>query len=349
MLPMKSNAANSEIECPSCRRHLPVEDGMAYCPDCDLHLTRISSWGKRIAGYALSLPERISRIAVGSLAGLVKGVSDLLLPEAVRHAKIYQVLLKKNLRYLIQEVGDVKNVYAQSTEVPSHYVARKFVGNFMELTGILTLHASPVWILALISDISGGAKTFLREFAESLKEEGLLDPQTDVDTVDQLLKGLQSVSGKIADQVDTPPLSAQELRQTLQYLREEAQAFKLQSTLKHEDVDSMFEEMKDVARKEQRSLYEISAAMAMSAMNELERSGRRAVTGLRVGQALLDRTILKYYARALKDLSRLGYYRHVARSSKPYLRAIRRHLAWRNITWTERYFLSRLSSSTESE
>jgi len=81
--------------------------------------------------------------------------------------------------------------------------------------------------------------------------------------------------------------------------------------------------------------------MALNAINQLERSGRTAVTGLRVARALLDRSIVQYYSRALKDLTKLGYYRYLARASKPYLKAVARHLAWRNITWTERYFLSR--------
>lgn len=338
---MKAPTLNSRTRCPSCRRFLPVKNNKAYCPDCDLQLSGIPTRGRRFAAYALSLPERISRIAVGSLAGIFKGISELLLPEAVRQTKLCQVLLNKSLRYLIQEVGAVHDVYAASEAVPPNYVARKFVGNFMELAGILTLRASPVWILALVSDVSGGTKIFLREFAEELKRAKLLDPETNIDTVDQLLDGLQSFSGKIADQIDTPPLSVEELRETVKYLREEARAFNLRRVVKSEEMDSMIEDMKEVARKEDKSLYEISAAMAMSAVNQLQRSGRRAVTGLRVGRALLDRTIFKYYARALKDLSRRGYYRHIARSSKPYLRAIGRHLAWRNITWTERYFLSR--------
>jgi hypothetical protein len=278
---------------------------------------------------------------VGASAGLVKGVSELLLPSAIRQTKLYQVLLQKNLRYLIQEVGAVEGVYSDGASVPSRYVARKFVGNFMEMAGILTLRASPVWILALVSDLSGGTKTLLREVTEELKREGLLDPKARVDTADQLLDGLQSFSAQVADQIDTPPLSLDELRETLQFLREEARAFSLKGTVEPEEVKSMLTEMKEVARREDKSLYEISSAMAMNAVNRLERSGRSAVTGLKVGRALLDRTILDYYRQALNDIGRDGYYGYVNRSSRPYLRAIRRHLAWGNITWTERYFLSR--------
>ena len=48
----------------------------------------------------MSLPERLSRILVGSAAGILKGASELVLPEAVRRTKLYHVLLKKNLDQL---------------------------------------------------------------------------------------------------------------------------------------------------------------------------------------------------------------------------------------------------------
>lgn len=327
--------------CPSCGGSLPVHDDAAYCVKCDLHLVGARARGKRLTGYLLSLPERMSRILAGSLAGLVKGLTEILLPDAVRRMKLYQVLLMKNLRYLIQKVGDVDGVYPEGPGVTRNYIARKFVGNFVELTGILTLRASPVWILALVSDISGGTKAFLEELTAQLKREKLLDPSARIATVDQLLDGLQSFAGQVADRIDTPPLSVEELRETLKYLRQEAQTMRLRRTVTPGEMESILEKMQRTAEQQQRSLYEISSAMALNAFNQLERSGRTAVTGLRVAGALLDRSILQYYSSALRDLSRLGYYRYLAGSARPYLKAIRRHLARKNITWTERYFLSR--------
>src|SRR2546425_12326618 len=98
------------IRCPSCRRPLEVEDRTAYCSRCDLHLvdpTRL----RRFAAYALSLPERISRILVGSAAGVVKGISELVVPAAIRGMKLYQLLRAKTLRYLIQGAGAVGGGY----------------------------------------------------------------------------------------------------------------------------------------------------------------------------------------------------------------------------------------------
>jgi hypothetical protein len=280
-------------------------------------------------------------MAVGSVAGIVKGASELLLPKAIRQTKLYQVLLNKNLRYLIQGIGAVEGVYPDQHKTMPRYVARKFVGNFVEITGILTLRASPVWVLALLSDVSGGTKAYLKELTRELRRQGLLEKGGPIESLDQLLEGLQSVSARIADQIDTPPLSVEELRETLSYLREDAQSLKLKERVTEKELDSMLLEMKAVARKERKSLYEISTAMAINAINQLDRSGRTAVTGLRVGKALVDRTILGYYRGALDEISQEGYYKYLSRTSRPYLRAMAHHLARKNITWTERYFFSR--------
>ncbi|MBM3789648.1 MAG: hydrogenase maturation nickel metallochaperone HypA [Acidobacteria bacterium] len=345
-LPTEDVSARSDEvpdrRCPSCGASLPVQ-GVRACPRCGSGAAGRIARGRRLAAYALSLPERLSRIAVGSAAGLVKGATDLLLPESIRCTKLYQVLLQKNLRFLIQQVGAVSDVYPQGTSVPPDYVARKFVGNFIELTGILTMRASPVWILALLADLSGGTQVFLREFVSELQRQGLLSRDSRIDNIDQLLEALQAVAGNAADRLDTPPLSVRELRQTLETLREEANALKLKNRIRPADLDSVYRDLVDVAEKQGRTLYEVSTAVALGTVNRLGRTGRQAVTGLRVAHALLDQEILSFYGRALRDISRDGYYRYLARATKPYFRAMRHHLARKTDTWTERYFLSRVT------
>ena len=331
-----------KTRCPSCRAPLEIQDGSAYCQSCDLHLVRPTRM-RRLAGYALSLPERAARIVVGSTAGIVKGVSELLIPEAIRSTRLYQILLAKNLRFLIQDVGGIEGVYAGEGPPPRNYIARKFVGNFIELAGFMTLRASPVWILAALADVLGGTKAFLKELASELRNRGVLDPALQVESVDQLLDGLESFAAGMADRIDTPPLSVEELRETLAALRREAAAIRLNRVVDAGSLDAIYGEMEQVAARERRSVFEVSTAVALGAVERFGQSGRAALTGLEVARALLDRSILQYYSRALADLRREGYYRYLARTSRPYLRALLRHLAWRRITWTERYFLGRAS------
>ena len=55
------------------------------------------------------------------------------------------------------------------------FVARKTVGNFVEMAGLATLHVSPMMLLAVVSDIAYGSQTYLNEITEELKREGVID------------------------------------------------------------------------------------------------------------------------------------------------------------------------------
>ena len=44
----------------------------------------------------------------------------------------------------------------------------------MELAGIASFHASPVWVLAALADVAGAGREMIGEMAEALQKEGLL-------------------------------------------------------------------------------------------------------------------------------------------------------------------------------
>jgi hypothetical protein len=99
---------------------------------------------------------------------------------------------------------------------------RRFAGNGIELIGLLTFSASPVWVLAALADLSGTGRQLIREIAQSLKEEGLLAVGADYETIDQLLDGLEGAAGRLAETANTPPLDVASLRQEWSDLRREA-------------------------------------------------------------------------------------------------------------------------------
>src|SRR6185503_7824536 len=92
-------------------------------------------------------------------------------------------------------------------------------GNGIELIGILAFRASPVWVLAALADASGTGRFLIREIAAALKQEGLLDHATEFTTVDEILAGLEASSGRLAANVNTPPLDIATLRQEWNALR----------------------------------------------------------------------------------------------------------------------------------
>src|SRR5262249_23709285 len=123
---------------------------------------------------------------------------------------------------LIEEVGGVEGAYSPAEgELAKDFFVRRAAGNVIEIAGIVTFRASPVWVLAVLADLSGAGREMIAEIAEALKKDGLLDPNRSFETVDQLL-GLDRTAGQLAETVNTPPLDVATLREEWAKIRAEA-------------------------------------------------------------------------------------------------------------------------------
>lgn len=124
--------------------------------------------------YGLSLPERALRSTAGVLGGTLRESAALLLPEAFRNAKSYQVFVGQMLDFLAEDVGRVGERGEAASNRGQDYVARKTVGNFIDVASLATVHLSPMLLLALVSDLAYGSQAYLRELAEELQRQGVI-------------------------------------------------------------------------------------------------------------------------------------------------------------------------------
>ena len=172
--------------------------------------------------YLLSVPERVVRSALGLGAGVAREVGEVALPDGVRRSQLYQNLVDATLRYLIEQVGGVEGVYLPDGTQPDDFFARRTVGNAVEVLGVVAFRASPVWILAALADLCGMGRQLIPEMADALKAQGLLEGDTQFDTVDQMLDGLERTSSRLAATINAPPLDVAGLRKEWEALREDA-------------------------------------------------------------------------------------------------------------------------------
>src|ERR1017187_4989360 len=189
--------------------------------------------------YLLSLPERALRSMSALSAGLLRELSEVALPRAgrrtggftapgentppaLRRTRLYTALVENTLRFLIENVGQVEGAYPPQGKLADNFAMRRFAGNGIELIGLLTFSASPVWVLAALADLSGTGRQLIREIAQSLKDEDLLAAGADYETIDQLLDGLEGAAGRLAETANTPPLDVASLRREWSDLRREA-------------------------------------------------------------------------------------------------------------------------------
>src|SRR3984893_13119900 len=113
----------------------------------------------RFLTYTLSLPERVVRSTVGVTAGAARETAHALVPQAFQSSKVYELVIANSLNFLTEDIGGVEQ-QARPGEAPNvdHLLARKAVGNFVDLAGLATLHLSPIWLFAVVSDVAYGSK-----------------------------------------------------------------------------------------------------------------------------------------------------------------------------------------------
>lgn len=268
--------------------------------------------------YVASLPERTVRAAAALGGGAVREVSEVALPTAVRGSKLYEATVARLLRIIVEGVGGVGGVYPVDVGAMPvrELMTRKAAGNVLEFASILAMGSSPLWWLAAAADVSGGSKAYLKALVGELEESKLLPAGTDVSSFDGLLSELEAKSGTLADAVDVPPMNLGDARHAWDRLRQ--QQGELPGA---DDLSTLFDALQEAARREGRSVSEVSAAVGLAA----------ARAGIELGTT----HVVDYYREALGEINREGMLTFLQRVSHPYRTQIGRHFAPSAATYTD--------------
>jgi hypothetical protein len=279
----------------------------------------------RVARYVVSLPERVVRSAAALAGGLIREIGDVSVPAAVRRTKTYQVMVDLALRFMIEQVGEVKGVYPSGGALANDFLLRRTAGQGIELAGLLAFRASPVWIMAALADVSGAGRHIVLEITESLKQEGLLAADARFENVDQLLEGLEQTASQVADLCNAPPLDVAGLRREWSVFREAVAKLPPRNLPSAGFLAQHWEHLKTEAAAQDRAVFELSSMMAVSAVArmpitllKLARATNRAAW--RSGQTL-GASVLTHYSQVLADIHERGYAAYWAEDFQPYLRA----------------------------
>ena len=281
--------------------------------------------GGRVARYIASLPERVIRSAAALAGGLIRELGEVTVPGAIRRTKSYQMMVEIALRFMIEQLGEVKGAYPSQGQLADNFLLRRTAGHGIELAGLLAFRASPVWIMAALADISGAGRQVIQEIADSLKEEGLLAREAKFENIDQILDGLEQTASWFADVVNTPPLDVPGLRKEWNTFRERAARIPPRNLPSAQLVRQHWDELREEARAQGRSVFELSSLMAVGAVSrapqgllKLVRATNRAVW--RTGQIVAE-GLLSHYSETLAEIHRRGYAAYWAEEFRPYLRA----------------------------
>ncbi|MCE2796326.1 MAG: hypothetical protein LW816_13455 [Planctomyces sp.] len=300
--------------------------------------------------YGISLPERLLRSAVGLTAGTAREIAEFVIPQAFQSSKSYQVAIRNSVNFLLQSVAEVPEEQAAVTVAapavpaaavpgtetdPGRFVAKKAIANFIDITGLTTLHISPLWILAIVSDAAYGTGTYVQELAAELQKKGLIDNSSTIHRVDDLLESVRKASGTAATAFDLPPLSIQELRDSITQTRAALNEIDPTQLIPESEIRRLWLDMKGLAASENISLLGVSGALAMQTVETIRGVTEGTLAGLFVAGRIINRNIFSHYAAALVEVHRQGVIGTVRNTFEPYA-----DLAWNNFaasrkTWTE--------------
>jgi hypothetical protein len=294
--------------------------------------------------FVLSLPERLVRSLGALTGGLLREVGVILLPVRIRRTALYRVMVEVTLRFLIEELGHVKGVYAKDRQLED-FLLKRTASHGIELLGLLTLHVSPIWVLAALADATGAGHALIGQIADSLKDEGLLERDAGFASLDQLLDGLENTSSHLADTLNMPPVTLAGLRREWERFREVLPTVPRTSMPNLVTLETVWNKLLEAAAAEHQSVFILCLTLAVGALAEVPTNmlwlSRAATTAAKRTGKLLGETLLDHYVLALNEISQVGFIEYWRKEFRPYLSAAALQFAPANESTTERLLRSK--------
>lgn len=290
----------------------------------------------RLFNYSASLPERTFRSASALAGGIVRESAHWLVPSAFRNSKSYSIFVQQMLTFAINDIGGVRKSSANADRHHEEVVlARKTVGNLLDMTALATFHLSPLTVLAVFSDAAYGSKVYLEQLSSRLKEQGIIDQETTIDGAADLITAIEKASGKAVGMFDQPPISIDGLRKTIEGIQASLLVVDPTRLLPRAEIDQMWRQIELAAKEQNASLWDVSATISVVALNQLQAVGRSSIVGLEVVGDLFQQHIIQHYWDGLRAIEREGLIPTLSSASKPYLEAVWANFTIDRKTWTE--------------
>ena len=294
--------------------------------------------------FGASLPERAIRSTAAMLGGAIHESASLLVPQAFKDSKTYDAFVQQMLDLLAKDIGGVKKeANAEDDPVVENYVAKKTVSTFVDFAGMATLHISPLTVLAIVSDVAYGSKVYLNQLTEELKREGIISKDSVIGSTAELLDAVSVATGESVDVLDTPPLSVDGLRETIDKTTENISKIDPALLIPQSEIAKMWEDMQSMAAREEVNLFEVSSAMTLYALGHVSTVSKGALTTIRVTGGVLEDHLIDHYREGLNEIMERGIYVMLSDSCRPYVDAVWYNFSSNRPTVTEDIFSGKMA------
>src|SRR5262245_13957807 len=155
-----------------------------------------------------------------------------------------------------------------------------------------------------------------------------------------MLVGLEASAGRLAATVNTPPLDVKSLRQEWNVLRGDLAKIPPRQLPGAQALRELWKEIGEEAARQNRTVFEVSSLMAISAMKDVPEKARwlsaSARTAVRKTGTVVAAILLEDYRASLRQIRETGYVRYAVEQFRPYLSAAVSQFSRQRESWTER-------------
>lgn len=293
--------------------------------------------GEKSMGYYLSLPERSIRAGAALLTGVTNLATETLLPKLVKDSVTYRVTFGMLQQFITTKIAGIEKEAAYK-QMDDQYVLKKTAGSIVEGIGLFSIRFSPVWMLAILSDITGGTKVYLKRLVEAYKKEGILEEDEGYDNFLDLLEGLSKTSELGLTAFDMPPISKAEFLEYKKALQENMSDQKNTASALFRDLEGLWNRMITLEQKEAIDISEISGAMAISAMKVAGAKGFLFTKStVNVTYATLHEQMIGPYKETLDEMGKVGFARYSKEQLIPHISKAIEHYDTQALTYTQKF------------
>ncbi len=301
-------------------------------------------------GYLLSLPERTMRSLAAVAGGTTSLVTETLFPDSLRGTTLYKRVVGDTQRFVIEKVAQVQREGGESGAAgaageaqaagsaeapPGDFVQHKVAGTALEAAGLLAMHLSPLWVLAIAGDAAAGSGEFLQRLVVQLKRNKVLAPDAEIHGLQELLAAIGETSKRSAAAVDTPPLSREEVSRLAADMTESYRKMFASVANLLPRFDTLWKRMESLASRENISLERLGGILTVD-LAQWGRKGLGAVVSVgQTGADLFGEKILASYDHTLDAVTKEGATGYLGRHMKPFVQAAVDHFSPARKTWTE--------------
>jgi hypothetical protein len=295
-----------------------------------------------LLSLSLSIPERAARALAAIVGGGTLLLTKTFIPSAIKNSNSYRFTFGMFQTFLIKNVAELES-HSTEGELGEHFVNRKLLGTSLEAAGLLTMHLSPVWVFAIASDAAKGGQVFLNRLVHHLKENQVIDQDSTPDSLEQILLSIHEMSKRSATAIDTPPLSMPEIEELAEQLRISTNSLRQNSAKVLPKFESIWEQISQVAQKENLSTEQILGMLSVSATSIGQTSVGSAGAVGKTGFYLLDELLLNDYKETLTGITEIGSLQYMKQNMQPFVQNAQSHFNFQKETESQRWFKKRIA------